>query len=168
MSAEWQGLAQEKVYLAQCLLKHSAGTGDPGQRAESADRGLEAGLIQGAGALLLQARDALLVLVAQLNQSKVNDIRSLAALAEVLGSDNPDVIRLTELSRAKGSWVFRLDELQRWLGQPRDAPQYPVDDNVIAVSAASEGPDISLKSLFQLADEIRHYLAELSQWHGEW
>jgi hypothetical protein len=171
VSSKWQGLVQEKLFLAQSLLRQAAEASGPVSGTDTArigGAGLQAGLIQGAVALTLQAREALLVLTAQLNQSKAVDIASLAELADAIGGDNADVARLTKLSRVRESWWCQLDALQRWLKQPRENPKRPGDDNLIAVAVASDGPDTSPQALMRLTGEIKHYVTELCQWHGEW
>lgn len=171
MSSKWQGLAQEKLFLAQSLFREATRTSEPLADTDigrPGAAGLQAGLIQGGVALLLQAREAMLVLTAQLNQSKATDVADLAGLAEAVGKDNADLERLTELSQDRSSWWHQLDQLQQWLKQPRQIPEHVDNTSLIAVAAASQGPDTSPQALLGLAAEIKQYLAELTQWHGEW
>lgn len=167
MSTKWQGLVQEKLFLARVLFKKADALAAQRSPIQSEDAGYETGLVQGGLALMFQARDAMLVLIAQLNQSKAREIHGLAGLAEALGETNGDVVRLTELSLRRESWWQQLNSLQRWSNQPREPAVRPREDNLIAISAA-EGPDLSLPGLLQLNSDMKQYLTELSQWHGEW
>lgn len=172
MSEKWQGLVQEKLFLAQCLLKQAAELSQPETAntgktvTAAASVGLQAGLIQGAVALMLQAREALFVLTAQLNQSRRTDVVTLEQLAGELGAESADVARLNELG--SDSWLRQLDGLQHWLRRPRELPKRSVDETLIAVAAGAEGPDVSPKALLKLVADIKQHLAELCQWHGEW
>lgn len=118
--------------------------------------------------MLLQAKEALLVLIAQLNQSKITNCSSLDVLSVELGPDNPDVARLVALSAGGNNWWSRLDQFQHRLTRPRQASRQPDEDNLIAVAVAPDGPDTSPEALLQLNREMKDYLAELCQWHGEW
>ena len=177
MSSKWQGLVQEKLFLVQSLLTEAAKVPDPvlahvGARSRANPRisgmGLQVGLIQGSIALLLLAREALLVLTAQLNQSKAVDLRTLDDLAEAVGRGNSDFMRLAGMSQNGGSWWYRLDELQHWVRQPREVPRRDPDDSLIAVVAASSQPDASPQALLELTAEIKRHVVDLCQWHGEW
>lgn len=170
MSLKWQRLVQEKLFLAESLLKKAAEkpapNDEPGK--EFIHAGLQDGLVQGAIALILQARQGLLVFIAQLNQSKTVNVAGLDELAAELGKDNVDVARLAALNSASDSWWRKMDLLQRWISQPRAMPKQASDENLIAVAAATDGPDLSPQALLALNREIKLYVTELCRWHDEW
>lgn len=167
MSAQWEGLIREKLFMARSLAEHSIELA-ASNTGPAAGVGLQAGLAQGAAALTLQAREALLVLIAQLNQSKITHCSDLSALSAELGEANPDVSRVMALSAAGDSWWRRLDELQQSLAVPRQAPRQPDEDDLIAIAAASDRPDSSPEALLKLNRDMKDYVAELCLWHGEW
>lgn len=171
MSLKWRRLVQEKLFLAESLLKKAAeepATNNGSGRELAGHAGLQDGLVQGAIALTLQARQGLLVFIAQLNQSKTVEVAGLAGLAAELGDDNVDVTRLAALSSANGSWWQRMDLLQHWTTQPRVMPKQASDENLIAVAVATEGPDLTPQALLELNKEIKLYVTELCRWHDEW
>lgn len=169
MSSKWQRVVQEKLFLAENLLRQAvSGTGGnsagPGRLEQIA-------LVQGAVALMLTSREALLVLIAQLNQHRVKEVGSLNGLAELLGDENPDVMMLRGLSQGRTGWWSELDMLAGWLRQPRESSQAPGEQehstNLIT-AVVVEGPDTAPEDLLALTAEMKRYVAQLCRLQDEW
>lgn len=164
---KWQRLVQEKLFLAETLLRSA----DGGDRQVAPSRVQRTALIQGAVALILSARASLLVLIAQSNQNKVNEVVSLDALSQLLGENNPDVQGLRELSRNRHSWWYQLEMLATWLMHPREESRAPSEHdhgNNLIIAIADEGPATTPADLLGFIKEFKTYTAQLSQRHDEW
>ncbi|MAL98532.1 MAG: hypothetical protein CL583_08795 [Alteromonadaceae bacterium] len=171
---KWQRVVQEKLFLAETLLR-STGGGDhqvePSKVEVEPSKVQRTALVQGAVALILNARASLLVLIAQSNQNKVNEVVSLDALGQLLGENNPDIQSLRQLSQNRHSWWYQLEMLAAWLMHPREEPraasEHDHGSNLI-IAIADEGPATTPADLLGLIKEFKTYTAELSQRHDEW
>lgn len=157
MSAQWQTLVLQKIYLATRLVRISQ------DQTAATDR--EAGL-QGAIELTLHARRLALVLVARLHQEKQAQPASLEALCELIPG-TPDAELLTGLARTPGSWWQHLEQLGNAQGQPPQQQKKVSEDNIIAVSAVA-GPDRSAETLLETLTEMKTFITDLGERHAEW
>lgn len=157
MSAQWQSLVSQKIYLATQLATLSR------DQASATER--EA-CLQGAIELSLRARQLVLTLVARYHQEKQVMPASLEALIALIES-TPDADVMAELARTPGSWWQHLDQLEMAQSQPPKQQKSVSDENVIAVSVAS-GPDRSVEGLLETLAAMKSFVTDLGDRHAEW
>lgn len=157
MSAQWQTLVSQKIYLASHLARLSR------DQASATDR--EA-MLQGALELALRARRLMLTLVARFHQHKQADPDSLEALCAIIAG-TPDADLLTSLARTPGSWWQHLDQLEMTQSEPPRQRKTAPGENVIAVSAAA-GPDRSANGLLDTLAAMKAFTTDLDERHAEW
>lgn len=157
MSAQWQSLVSQKIYLAMQLARSSR------DQASATER--EA-CLQGAIELSLRARQLLLALIARYHQDKQAMPASLAGLLTLI-EDSPDAAMLNELSRSPDSWWHHLDQLEQSQSHPPRQQKTVSEENVIAVSAAT-GPDRSVEGLLDALAAMKTFVSDLGERHAEW
>lgn len=157
MSAQWQSLVSQKIYLATQLATLSR------DQATATER--EA-CLQGALELSLRARQLLLILVARYHQETQGTPASPEALLALI-EGTPDADVMAELARTPGSWWQHLEQLEVAQSQPPKQQKSVSDENVIAVSAAS-GPDRSVEGLLATLAAMKSFVTELGERHAEW
>lgn len=159
MASEWPSFVRQKVTLANALVD-MADEQDIAVRQEAA--------LQGAIALLRDAQQALLTLVAEYYQKPDQHPRNADELADCLQQSSPETAELARLEADAGSWWRHIDQLAAQDQRPVPRRQATArSENMIAVSVASE-PDRSMKALKDSADALRSYLEILEQRHAEW
>ncbi|MFE8069555.1 hypothetical protein QQM79_00705 [Marinobacteraceae bacterium S3BR75-40.1] len=161
MIAPWQRLLNEKLYLARQLL-------DEADKATDRAYAQTESRIQGALALLIQTRQLYLVLIAHIYQhKKVEEVAGLDALRNLVGEENHEYRVLKAAEEVGDHWWTRLRRLERETLTPRPEKQKPVDDNIIAMTAAV-GEDRTPEALRTLIDTVRHDVNTLCERHSEW
>lgn len=157
MSAQWQTLVSQKLYLASQLAELS--------RAQASATDREAAL-QGAIELTLRARKLMLVLIARYHQQKRAEPTSVEELVELI-PDTPDADLLANLARTRGSWLNHLDQLEVAQSEPPRQQKTVSEENIIAVSAAA-GPDRSADGLLETLAAMKAFMTDLGERHAEW
>lgn len=125
-SASWQRYGNEKLYLATMQLELIA-TACPAVSAEriASDaagddfqaRARNISCFWAAFNFIYSAFEGLLCEVAEANQKRVV-VKSLVSLAQLLGDDCADVVRLKELAAQTNSWLFILLSLKHTYDSP--------------------------------------------------
>ncbi len=157
MSAQWQSLVSQKLYLAAQLSRMADQIEGVAEREAC---------LQGAAELALRGRRLMLVLIAHYYQQKQVAPVSLEELAAIAGGC-PELEELKALSTTPGSWWQHLDQLDSSQGNPPQPRKAAPDETLIAVSATG-GPDRSREALQRTLDAMKSYLAELGQRNAEW
>ncbi len=157
MSAQWQTLVSQKIYLASHLARLAR------DQATATD---QEATLQGAVELALRSRRLLLVLVARFHQHKQATPGSVEELCALI-ADTPDAGLLTGLANTPGSWWQHLDALERAQSEPPRQQKTVSEENVIAVSAAA-GPDRSTDGLLETLAAMKAFMNDLSNRHAEW
>lgn len=158
MASPWHSLVSQKIFLARTLLGQLEGNNNvPVQEA----------LIQGSIELALRARKLVLVMIARMYQDRQGQPDSLAALAELLGDNIPEMAELDQLATEANSWWNHLEQLERHQGNPPAAKKTVSAENVIAVSA-DPGPARSKQALEQTLSAMKHFTDTLEERHSEW
>ncbi|SFR50274.1 hypothetical protein SAMN05216203_0954 [Marinobacter daqiaonensis] len=157
MSAQWQSLVSQKLFLAGRLATLAGEQESPGDAEAS---------LQGAIELALRGRQLILALIARYYQDKKAMPESIAALAEITGGC-AEIEWLEALASTPGSWWNHLDQLEATQSEPPQQRKTVSNDNIIAVSAAP-GPDRSARTLQQSLAAMKTFLAELGERHAEW
>lgn len=161
MIAPWQRLFQEKLYLAKQLLEGVAAS-ESGPYVEVESR------VQGALALMNQARSIYLVLLARLyQQKKVEQVADLDALETLLGFECHEAQQLREAETRQDHWWGALQQLERQTMRPRPERKEPQGDGIIAVSAAPVD-DRSPESLMGLIEAMKDDVSAVCERHSEW
>ncbi len=155
-------LLREKLTLARQVLRMAEENGhlNPVTTNE--------GLIQGAVALLGEARTVLLGLVAETCPGMTGTRPgSLPELLTATGEETPGELQVLEgLSRDPASWWARLDVFLSWQRTPGKRSGRPRDEGLIAV--ADTGPDRSPEAIQNLAQEFRDYFETFVERHDQW
>lgn len=162
LDAGWCRLLREKLTMARQLI----GLAEASWHLNTTTA--NEGLVQGAVALLGEARNVLLRLVADTSHVDGFEGDSLAALLERVG-DQPGEARILEgLAHEQDSWWCHLDGLlsyQRKPGEP--APAVPRSEGLIAVASGTE-PDRSVTAIRSLIGEFRAYFEAFTERHDQW
>jgi len=161
IDAKWHSLVQEKLVLARALFSQ---LDERGENLLAVDR--EA-LRQGGVMLLNTARSLLLVHIARTYQQKVETVAGLSGLKELLGEDNAECQMIDSLRSQKGNWWQELDGWLAFYQRPRPEAPKQQPENIIAV-AQDQGPDFSVENRSRVIQDMRGFLAEFSERHGEW
>ncbi|MCK7543463.1 hypothetical protein MLC59_04705 [Marinobacter bryozoorum] len=157
MSAQWQTLVSQKLYLANQLAGLSR------KQASATDR--EATL-QGAIELALRARRLMFALVARYHQHNRAMPASVNELVELI-SDTPDAEILADLLRTPDSWLSHLEQLETAQSEPPRQQKAVSEENIIAVSTAA-GPDRSADGLLETLAAMKAFMTDLGERHAEW
>ena len=161
LDAGWCSLLREKLTLARQIL------GLAEERWHLNTAAANEGLVQGAVALLGEARSVLLKLAA--DTSQIDDFQgvSLAALQEQVG-DQPGEVRILEgLAQQPESWWCHLDALLSLQKKPGRSASNPRSEGLIAV-ASEAGPDRSVSGIKSLIGEFRAYFEAFTERHDQW
>ena len=155
-------LLREKLTLARQVLRVAEESGhlNPVTTNE--------GLIQGAVALLGEARTVLLGLVADtcpdVGETGTDSLQELLAAA---GDETPGELQVLEgLSRDSESWWTRLETFLTWQRTPGRRTGRPREEGLIAV--ADTGPDRSPEALHDLVQEFQDYFETFVERHDQW
>lgn len=155
-------LLREKLTLARQVLRMAEESGplNPVTTNE--------GLIQGAVALLGEARIVLLGLVAETCPDVTRSGKeSLPELLAAAGEETPGELQVLEgLSRDPGSWWARLETFLTWQRTPGHRSGRPREEGLIAV--ADTGPDRSPEALQTLVREFQDYFEAFVERHDQW
>ncbi|MGM0571370.1 DUF6586 family protein [Marinobacter sp.] len=157
MSAQWQTLVSQKLYLATQLAGLSRKQASPTDREAT---------LQGAIELALRARRLMFVLVARYHQQNRATPASVEELTALI-ADTPDAELLTGLARTPGSWLNHLDQLEVAQSEPPRQQKTVSEENIIAVSAAA-GPDRSADGLLETLAAMKAFMTDLGERHAEW
>lgn len=157
MSAQWQSLVTQKIYLASQLASLA--------RDQAAATEREA-CLQGAIELSLRARQLVLVLMARYHQEKQAMPASPEELIALI-PDTPDAEMLANVAHTPGSWWHHLEQLALSQSQPPKQQKTVSEENIIAVSAAS-GPDRSAEGLLETLAAMKSFVTDLGERHAEW
>lgn len=154
-------LLREKLTLAGQLLRieQEQGHGNPSVMTTEA-------LVQGAVALLAEARSILLRLVAESACGETGDVDSLAALRASVGGQPGEVQVLSAAAADGNSWWSRLEALLGRQQEPGRRPSQPRQEELIAVAPA--GPDASPEALRSLISDFRDYFETFVERHDQW
>ncbi len=166
MSAQWQTLVSQKLYLATQLARFAQDAGDPDRPQGQFSVTDREALLQGAIELALRARRLLFRLVAQYHQQVRTVPTSVEALVELI-ADTPDAEQLVALVHTPGSWLDHLEQLETSQSEPPRPRKTVSEENIIAVSPAA-GPDRSAESLLKSLAAMKSFMTDLSERHGEW
>lgn len=157
MSAQWQSLVSQKIYLASQLATLSR------DQASATER--EA-CLQGAIELSLRARQLVLVLMARYHQEKQAMPTSPEELIALIAG-TPDAEMLANVAHTPGSWWHHLEQLMLSQSQPPKQQKTVSEENIIAVSVAS-GPDRSAEGLLETLAAMKSFITDLGERHAEW
>lgn len=157
MSAQWQTLVTQKIYLASQLATLSQNQATATEREAC---------LQGAIELSLRARQLVLVLIARYHQEKQAMPASPEDLIALIAG-TPDAEMLADVSRTPGSWWQHLEQLALSQSQPPKQQKSVSEENIIAVSAAS-GPDRSADGLLDALAAMKSFVTDLGERHAEW
>ncbi|MEQ6886890.1 hypothetical protein [Salicola sp. Rm-C-2C1-2] len=158
--AERCSLLREKLTLAGQLVALSDEAGHRRTMVTS-----EA-LVQGTVALVAEARDILLTLVAESAGDDAADVDCLATLRARVGDQPGEVQVLSASAAASDSWWSRLEALLARQQEAGRRGSQPRDPGVIAVAAA--GPDCSPEALRSLISDFRDYFETFVERHNQW
>lgn len=161
LEAGWCSLLREKLTMARQVL----GLAEESWHLNTATA--NEGLVQGAVALLGEARSILLKLAA--DTSQIDDFQgdSLAALQARAG-DQPGEVRILEgLAQQPDSWWCHLDALLSLQKKPGRPASNPRSEGLIAV-ASEPGPDRSVAAIKSLIGEFRAYFEAFTERHDQW
>lgn len=158
--AERCSLLREKLTLAGQLVGLLEATGH--RKTVMASEAL----VQGTVALVAEARDILLNLVAESVGDDASDVDSLATLRARVGDQPGEVQVLSAAAAASDSWWSRLEALQARQQEPGRRASRPRDPELIAVAVA--GPDCSPKALRSLISDFRDYFETFVERHNQW
>ena len=126
------------------------------------------GLLQGAVALMGEARTVLLRLCADTSQVDGFSGDSLAELKAQVGDQPGEVQILDGLAQQPDSWWCHLDALLDLQRKPGGRPDpVPRSEGLIAV-ASEAGPDRSVLALRSLVSEFRAYFEAFTERHDQW
>lgn len=157
MSAQWQSLVSQKIYLASQLATLARSQGTATEREAC---------LQGAIELSLRARQLVLVLMARYHQEKQAMPASPEELIALI-PDTPDAEMLADVAHSPGSWWHHLGQLAIDQSQPPRQQKTVSEENIIAVSAAS-GPDRSAEGLLETLAAMKSFVTDLGERHAEW
>lgn len=159
MASDWPSFAKQKIYLASSLLRLSTGQTDAPSR-ES--------VIQGAIALLGEARKSLLGLIADVYQVRNAQPQTLDELEALLDNNCAELEELRRLAGDHTSWWQHIEQLASRQQRPtKTSHKAAAQDNLIAVSADT-GPDRSLDALQASAQALKLYIESIVERHAEW
>lgn len=158
MASQWPSFTKQKVFLATTLIQLAD------NQAHAAER--EAA-IQGTIALLVEARDALLQLIADIYQVRHAAPSNLEELVDLLEGERTELEELRALSVQAGSWWQRIEILRQAQRQPMQRKASVEQENLIAV-AADSGPDRSTATLRDTALALKRYIEMILERHDEW
>ncbi|MGP4844950.1 DUF6586 family protein [Marinobacter sp. 1Y8] len=159
MASDWPSFAKQKIYLASSLLRLSNGQTDAPAR--------EA-VIQGAIALLGEARKSLLGLIADAYQVRKAQPQTLDELETLLENTCAELEELRQIAGDHASWWQHIEQLTALQQRPAKVQNKAIaQDNLIAVSAVT-GPDRSLDALQASAQALKHYIDSVVERHAEW
>lgn len=161
VESRWCSLLREKLSMAKQLLRMA----DQNWHLNTAPA--NEGLIQGAVALLGEARRVLLMLVAE--TARLDDFEgdSLTELQFQAGNNPGEVQFLESLAQDSFSWWSRLDALLANQRRPGERAAAPQSEGLIAVSS-EVGPERSVAALQRLIDEFIAYFEAFSERHDQW
>ncbi|WP_148862323.1 DUF6586 family protein [Marinobacter fonticola] len=158
MASQWPSFTKQKAFLASTLLRIADRQEHAAEREAS---------IQGAVALLHEARTALLQLIAELYQVRHTSPRGLDELADLVAGESAEIGELRELAMRPGSWWQHIEVLTQTQRHPAQRKLSVEQDNLIAVSAES-GPDRSTSALLNTAAGLKQYIEIILERHDEW
>jgi len=161
LDAGWCSLLREKLTVAGQVL----GLAEESWHQNTATA--NEGLVQGAVALLGEARSVLLKLVA--DTSQIDDFQddTLAALQERVG-DQPGEVRILEgIAQQPDSWWCHVEALLSLQQKPGRPASNPRSEGLIAV-ASEAGPDRSVAAIKSLIVEFRAYFEAFTERHDQW
>ncbi|BES71985.1 hypothetical protein RE428_30030 [Marinobacter nanhaiticus D15-8W] len=158
MASQWPSFTKQQVFLATTLIRVAE------RQAQAAER--EAAT-QGAVALLIEARTALLRLVADIYQVRNAAPRGLDELADLLAGDQAELNELRSLAADPGSWWQHIEFMVQAQQRPSERKSPAERENMIAV-AADSGPDRSVAALLETAKALKHYVEMILERHDEW
>lgn len=161
LESGWCSLLREKLAMARQVLR----VADENWHRNTAP-GNE-GLIQGAVAMLGEARSILLKLIAETSQVEDFEGDSLGELVRLSGDDPGEIRVLEGLAQDPASWWSRLEALLESQRRPVKRESQPRSEALIAVSSGT-GPDRSAAAIQSLIDEFRAYFEAFTERHDQW
>ncbi|MFV8571408.1 DUF6586 family protein [Marinobacter sp. SBS5] len=159
-------MTSQKLYLAKILLSQLE---QPIEQAQVNPQSaiLKEAITQGIIELMLRARSALVVMIAQHHQQKDAEPLSLDELKTRIPYETQDLEDLETLQYTPSSWWNHLAQLEKALKQP-PAPKKTVSaDNIIAIST-EDVADRSAKSLRETLTAMTDFARAVEDRHNEW
>jgi hypothetical protein len=158
MAAAWHSHLAGKLALAQTLLRLAVSSNQSLQQEACK---------QGAIELMLRSQRLLLYTLAVCYQQRSGKPQSVDQLAQLIGSDAPEVQQLLALQANTDSWWSHLEQLADAQNRPPAAKKTVSNDNIIAITAAV-GADRSLASVQASLSALKQFSADVEARHSEW
>ena len=158
MAAAWHSHLAGKLALAQTLLRLAVSSNQSLQQEACK---------QGAIELMLRSQRLLLYTLAVCYQQRSGKPQSVDQLAQLIGTDAPEVQQLLALQANTDSWWSHLEQLTDAQNRPPAAKKTVSNDNIIAITAAV-GADRSLASVQASLSAFKQFSADVEARHSEW